>query len=115
MRRTSSIVFFMAFILVGCSMFGGVETEPEESNELPTPNITTVSAPNPETAVEQFLSFWNDQNYEAMYAMLSPLTIDLIGMEDFVGRYESIHKAAINKYRRQDYMQSSPVVYLTYF
>ncbi|MBN1267028.1 MAG: hypothetical protein JXA25_16170 [Anaerolineales bacterium] len=94
MRRASSVAFLLAFVLVGCSLFGGGEADPEVVNELPTPEILTISAPNPEAAVKQFLSFWNDQNYEAMYLMLSPLTTDLIGEEEFTSRYESIWKAA---------------------
>jgi len=94
LRRASIIAFLLAFVLVGCSFFGGDGEESGQVNELPTPEVTTVSAPDPESAVEQFLSYWNDQNYEAMYSMLSPLTTDLIGIEDFTDRYESVGKAA---------------------
>jgi len=93
LRRAILAAVVLALVMAGCSRQAS-ESGPESSSELPTPEVLTVSAPNPELAVTQFLSFWNDQNYPAMYAMLSPLTTDLITQEDFENRYASIWKAA---------------------
>ncbi len=80
MRRAILAVVILALVLAGCSQQSS-ESGTESSSELPTPEVLTVSAPNPELAVTRFLSSWNEQDYSAMYAMLSPLTTDLITQE----------------------------------
>lgn len=94
MRRASIAAFLLVFLISGCSRPAGSDLQPAIGEELPTPEVLTVSAPNPEAAVEQFLSFWDAQDYGSMYAMLSPLTTDLITLEQFTARYESVWKAA---------------------
>jgi hypothetical protein len=62
--------------------------------ELPTPAITSVSAPDSEIVAERFLEAWKMQDYAAMYAELSPLTQDAIRLEDFEKRYTDVWRAA---------------------
>ncbi len=79
------------FIASSCSGIGG-RTPPSEAT-LPPPGVTTIPAPDPESAVEAFLDAWKEQDYEAMYAMLDPITQDSISQEDFIARYEDIARS----------------------
>jgi penicillin-binding protein 2 len=63
-------------------------------NELPTPAITSIAAPDSERAADRFLAAWKAQDYSSMYGMLSPLTQDAITEEAFQKRYEDVWRAA---------------------
>jgi penicillin-binding protein 2 len=80
-----------AVLLAGCGLFGGGQ---DGTPVLPTPAITTFSAPDPELAATQFLDLWKEQDYAGMYALLSPLSQDSITEEDFTTRYKAVWRAA---------------------
>jgi penicillin-binding protein 2 len=89
-RRVGYLI--LTVLAAGCSLAG--PRTPVASPTLPGPGVTTVSAPDPEIAVGHFLDAWKQWDYEAMYAMLSPLTQDAMTLEDFTARYEGVRTGA---------------------
>jgi penicillin-binding protein 2 len=87
-----SVVLALGLFLAGCGLFHG--GEPQPSPVLPTPAVTSITPPNPEGVVAQFLDRWVAGDYGGMYALLSPLSQDGISPEDFIERYENVHRAA---------------------
>ncbi|HSB90715.1 MAG TPA: penicillin-binding transpeptidase domain-containing protein [Anaerolineales bacterium] len=79
-----------AMALTACGLGGGGRG----TAVLPTPAITTIPAPDPEITAGQFLDLWKAQDYEGMYALLSPLTQDGITQEEFTTRYQDVWRAA---------------------
>jgi hypothetical protein len=71
----------LALLVILLSACGGAG-----SQELPTPQINTNSAPSVEGAVTAYLAAWNSGDYEAMYAMLSNESRNAITLEDFQAR-----------------------------
>lgn len=82
----------LAASMAGCSLFGS--GGPSTPGVLPSPGVTSVTAPDPETGARTFLSAWAEQDYDTMYAMLSPLTRDGLPQEEFVERYEEAWRVA---------------------
>lgn len=82
----------LATSLAGCTLFGS--GGPSTPGVLPSPGVTSVTAPDPESAARLFLAAWGEQDYAAMYAMLSPLTQDGLPQEDFVDRYREAWRVA---------------------
>ncbi|HET7011470.1 MAG TPA: penicillin-binding transpeptidase domain-containing protein [Anaerolineales bacterium] len=80
-----------ALTLAGCGLF---RSGPRDPSQLPTPAITSIPAPDPEVAAAAFLDLWKEQDYEGMYALLSPLSQDAISEADFVTRYRDVWRAA---------------------
>jgi penicillin-binding protein 2 len=87
------IAILALFLLAGCSLIPSDAPTPGPSPTLPNPQVTTISAPDPEDAISRFLDGWNNNDYENMYAMLSQLTRDSILLEDFSLKYDSVSKA----------------------
>jgi penicillin-binding protein 2 len=56
---------------------------------LATPVIQTTQAPDVESAAMEFLNYWNDGDFSAMYAMLSPESQAQITEEDFSIEYRT--------------------------
>ncbi|MCW5875976.1 MAG: hypothetical protein KIS85_03750 [Anaerolineales bacterium] len=69
-----------ALLLAACSGGGGAQ-------ELPTPEVSVASAPNPEAVARAYLDAWNAGDYPAMYQMLSSASRQAISEEDFLARY----------------------------
>ena len=87
-------VLFLAaagMALGACGLLGGGG---RATAILPTPVITTFPAPDPEVTAGQFLELWKAQDYEGMYAMLSPLSQDALPKDDFSQRYKDVWRAA---------------------
>jgi penicillin-binding protein 2 len=80
-----------AAALAGCGLLGGGS---QGTAVLPTPAITNIPAPDPEVTAGKFLDLWKVQDYEGMYALLSPLTQDAVPGPDFVQRYKDVWRAA---------------------
>ncbi|MGH2582556.1 MAG: penicillin-binding transpeptidase domain-containing protein [Anaerolineales bacterium] len=76
----SFTLILLAGILVACGP-GGL------SGELPTPQINTNSAPDPESVAHSYLAAWNEGEYGTMYDLLSTQSRNSISLEDFQARY----------------------------
>ena len=87
MTRRLLLGLVAAILLAACSRSAG---SPGATATLPEPSVRTVEAPDPEAAVAAFLEAWKQQDYPAMYAMLSPLTQDGLSEEDFTARYQQV-------------------------
>jgi hypothetical protein len=57
---------------------------------LATPVVQTTQAPDVESAAIEFLNYWNEGEYGAMYAMLSPESQAQISEEDFSVEYRNL-------------------------
>ncbi|HSS98436.1 MAG TPA: penicillin-binding transpeptidase domain-containing protein, partial [Terriglobales bacterium] len=82
MKRTLNLIL-VAIFLSACGLGGSL-------GELPTPQIDTNSAPDPESAVNGYLGAWNSGDYEGMYALLSSESKSAISFEDFQARYANV-------------------------
>ncbi len=67
---------------------------PLPPDQLPTPAVTSIAAPDPELAVARFLEDWQAQDYPSMYERLSPLTRDAIDLDTFQTRYADVWRSA---------------------
>jgi len=83
----------LAIILVGCSKNNGNGTETSEMPPTPglaTPDIQTTQVPDVEAAAISFLDNWSSGDFQAMYAVLSPASQQMISEEDFVQLYHDV-------------------------
>jgi penicillin-binding protein 2 len=88
------VISLVGFLIAACTLTSGTATAPSESATLPEPLVTTISAPDVEGIVTEFLSAWNEREYEFMYEMLSPQSQLTISKISFLERYEDIWSAA---------------------
>ncbi len=93
-RVKRKVIVLVGFLLAGCSLIGRGQGTPSATATLPTPVMTNVAVPNPETAARKFLDAWRQGNYDAMYAMLSPLSQDSLAKADFVAAYKKVAQEA---------------------
>ncbi len=101
MKRQLWIGLLFVILLFGCSR-STVETAtppPTPSTApLPSPGVTTVSAPDTEAAAHTYLDAWKAENYPAMYTMLTQISQDAITQDDFTQKYRSVaSEAALSK------------------
>jgi penicillin-binding protein 2 len=88
-----SIVFLFALALSACTGSNGTPNQ-DGGEGLPSPQVTTLAAPNPDEMAVRFLDAWKDMDYDTMYALLSSLTRDGLSQDDFVERYEYVRTTA---------------------
>lgn len=101
MSAKRSLLLFFSLLLSGCGLAGGAGTEATPPT-LPAPTVRTLQAPDPEDTAREFLDAWQDEEYAAMYALLTPLTQDGLTQEQFISRYREIGQlAAITGIRYQ--------------
>ncbi len=86
--------FWLAFLtalvavgaLVGCGRASATPTQPP-ATAPPTPLPVTATAtplpPSPEAVTEAFLRAWPEEDYPAMYAMLTQVSRDALTLDDF--------------------------------
>jgi penicillin-binding protein 2 len=85
LKRKVMLTLVLMLVITSCS---GSESTPAPATALPEPGVTTFPAPDPEAAVGAFLDAWNGQDFESMYAMLSPTSQSETTQEDFIALYE---------------------------
>ncbi|MCK5633732.1 MAG: hypothetical protein KAI06_01530, partial [Anaerolineales bacterium] len=90
MRRIPILFLISAMLISSCGLFNPTDPGSNGTPTLPDPVQTTESAPDPDSAAQQFLDTWNEGDYAGMYALLSPLTRDGLSEDDFIGRLEEI-------------------------
>lgn len=83
------LTLLLIFILTSC--VSGPEPSVVEpgvaETSLPTPVVVTTRAPEARTAANAFLEAWQAEDYERMYAMLTPVSRDAISFENFSALY----------------------------
>ncbi len=100
-RRTIAAALSLAVVILSaasCGLRDGSPPQDIETPTLPPPAVTSIAAPDPNAAVEAFLSAWQAQDYAAMYALLTSSAQASISLEDFTARYTEIETgAALNE------------------
>ena len=87
--RPFTILVLIAILLTACNPAVVVDpTDTAEPAPLPTAEVITTSVPDVEAAVNEFFNAWQQNRYTDMFAMLSQLTHDATGEENFVNRYQ---------------------------
>ena len=90
--RSRALFLAALLFLMGCN--GGSNTtetgNPTASGTLPSPGVTTVAAPDPDTAARSYLDSWVEGDYSTMYNLLTTLSRDSIRIEDFEARYRHV-------------------------
>ena len=89
-----AVISLACFLFTACTFTSGTATAPSASATLPDPLVTTISAPDVEEIVTEFLSAWNEREYEIMYEMLSPQSQQTTSKVSFLERYEDVWSAA---------------------
>ena len=95
--RTNLPPITLAGVVVhtGCVQSGERRYNPNAHIALPTPQVFTTNAPDADKAARSFLQAWQQEDYDAMYAMLAPQSQANITKEAFVQRYrETANEAA---------------------
>lgn len=98
MKRFLLYLLVIVAILTACKPGSG-------HTFLPTPNANVTSVPDPQIAAENYLKYWQDENYSAMYALLTGVSRDAITTEAF----EKVYHDASNSLtlKNLDYTISS--------
>lgn len=68
-------------------------TLPQPTHTLPSPDVSVTRTPDVRTTVEAYMQAWQKDDYPAMYAMLSRLTLDAVSLEDFTRSYTDVANA----------------------
>jgi penicillin-binding protein 2 len=91
--RTVAILFLL--LLVSCKAsptLTGTKTAttPAPPSVLPTAKVFTTHTPEVRDAATEFLTAWQSEDYEKMYALLSPASQDATPKENFLKRYHDV-------------------------
>lgn len=91
------LAIIMAGALAACGSTRGDPT-PTATHVLPTPQAYTTNAPDAEAAAGAFMRAWEEEDYESMYALLTPQSQAGITREAFVQRYQDVaNEAALSE------------------
>ncbi len=93
--KLCSCILLIAFLLSACTAPGASPNvtpslAPTATHFLPTPVIDRTRPPDAQSAARTFLDDWKAEDYEAMYALLTPVSQDAISLEDFTQRYRDV-------------------------
>lgn len=89
--RITLFVVLVALGIAGCEKSTApIEETPTLAVTLPPPDVRVTSMPDAELAVISFLDFWKAEDYQGMYAMLTPASQEQISLEDFTLQYEDV-------------------------
>ena len=82
--------------LVGCSLSdpSASESTAQPTITMPPPQVFTTSTPPVDKTVKDFLSRWQVEDYEGMYALLSSASQAQISLEDFTRQYMDVIEQA---------------------
>jgi penicillin-binding protein 2 len=86
----------LVFLLTSCALSSG-EATPTVTRVLPSPQVYTTNAPDAESTAQKFLQAWVQEDYEAMYALLTPASQAAITQEAFIKRYQDVANEAALK------------------
>ncbi len=79
-------------LLASCSTSPSVTTTPSlvPTRTLAQPGVGTTPVPDPGSVASAFLDAWKADDYETMYALITPLSQDAMSQESFVKHYAGI-------------------------
>src|SRR5262245_62118672 len=80
--RLINIILLLTFLLMACGVAGPSASE----TSLPHPAVTINSAPDTGAALTAYLDAFKAEDYNAMYAMLSKVTLDTLPLDQFAKR-----------------------------
>jgi penicillin-binding protein 2 len=91
MKRNLRVLLLLLF-LVGCNKSNPEETPTDQTPTpgLATPVVQTTQAPDVETAALDYMNNWKTNEFQAMYALLSPDSQVQISEEDFSQLYHDL-------------------------
>lgn len=79
------------FLITGCGLSNGQPTPvPSIPSTLPPPQVYTTTSPDAQVAAGRFLSAWEREDYDSMYAMLSKDSRQSISQQDFSTFYNNL-------------------------
>lgn len=85
-----SIILLM-FLLVACGGQADQPTpSPQATSTLSQPGINTTQAPDVNETVSAYLEAWENEDYAAMYQLLTPFSQDALSAEEFEQVYRSV-------------------------
>ena len=92
MKKVSLILFALVLMLTACTGDPAAEasegeTTPTATATLPEPQVFRTPAPDVEGAIDNFMSAWQDEDYPAMYQVLSIEAHSAISEADFTAKY----------------------------
>lgn len=86
-------LLLLALFLTGCGGAGSAADSTPTlavTPTLPAPVVNTTQAPDTEAAARAFLEAWENEDYSAMYSMLTKVSQDAITAEQFEAKYREI-------------------------
>ncbi|MGA9398301.1 MAG: penicillin-binding transpeptidase domain-containing protein [Anaerolineaceae bacterium] len=86
MKKLFFSLLITILLVTGCNLNGGGKT-------LQPPGVTVKSRPDPQIVGENYLKYWQDDNYSGMYALLTEISQDAITAEEFEKVY---HDAVVS-------------------
>src|SRR4030067_2263032 len=86
------LFIFLLALLASCSTPPTVATTPSlaPTRTLGQPGVGTTPVPDAGAVASAFLDAWKADDYEAMYALITPLSQDAMSQESFVKHYRGI-------------------------
>ena len=90
-KRFATLILLLgmtAMILAACHP--STPTQPPTATALPSPQVATTHVPNPQAVAEAYLHAWQQNNYPAMYRLLTEVSQDAITEDNFAAYYEDI-------------------------
>ena len=92
MKSHHWLSILLLVLLASCSTSSNVTTTPSlvPTRTLGQPGVGTTPVPDPGAVASAFLDAWKADDYEAMYALITPLSQDAISQESFEKHYRGI-------------------------
>ena len=95
--RTWLLILLLTLVMAACTGPTALPTTqtslPAATKTLPSPDVSVTRTPDVRNTVETYLQAWQVEDYPAMYALLSRLTLDAVTQEDFTRSYTDVANA----------------------
>jgi cell division protein FtsI/penicillin-binding protein 2 len=114
MKRNFWLILILLVFISGCQR-GTVETQPITTLAEPTATLSevlvrTTSAPDPSMTANDYLQAWQNEDFSAMYALLTSVSRDAIDEEEFIRKHTRVAVEAALKQPALDYEIRSALV-----